>query len=74
MAGTRHGRTTMVLAGGAVLLVVLARVTAGTLSLAVAVLAAAVAASLVTHEALGPAEVAPQASARHSQRGSSSAA
>ena len=75
MDDTRHRRTTLTLAGTAVVLVLMAWVTAGAASLAVALLAAAVAASLVAHEALGPAEAPVRTSARHrSGRGNSSAA
>jgi hypothetical protein len=75
MDDARHGRTTLALAGAAVVLVLMAWVTAGAASLAVALLAAAVAASLVAHESLGPAEAPVGTSVRHARgRGSSSAA
>jgi hypothetical protein len=75
MDETRHRRTTLTLAGAAVVLVLMAWVTAGAASLAVALLAAAVAASLVAHEALGPTETPARTSVRHVRSpGSSSAA
>lgn len=75
MDDIRHRRTTVALAGTAVVLVLMAWVTAGAVSLAVALVAAAVAASLVTHEALGPAEAPVPTSVRHrAGPGNSSAA
>ena len=75
MDDTRHRRTTLALAGTAVVLVLMAWVTAGAASLAVALLAAGVAASLVAHEALGTVAAPEPASLRHVRGpGSSSAA
>ena len=75
MDDTRHRRTTVALAGTAVVLVLMAWVSTGAASLAVALLAAAMAASLVAHEALDPAEAPVRTSVRHrAGPGSSSAA
>ena len=67
MEDIRHRRTALALAGAAVVLVLMAGVTAGAVSLGAALLAAGAAASLVTHEVLGPEETPVRSSVRHSR-------
>ena len=75
MEATRHRRTTLALAGAAVVLVLMAWATAGAVSLGAALVAAAVGSSLVAHEVLGPEEAPVRTAVRHSAGpGSSSAA
>ena len=75
MEGSRHRRTTVALAGAAVVLVLMAWVTAGAVSLGAALVAAGVASSLVAHEVLGPEEVPARAPVRQGRGpGNSSAA
>lgn len=75
MEASRHRRTTLALGGVAVVLVLMAWATAGAVSLGAALVAAAVASSLVAHEALGPEEAPVGTAVRHRVGpGSSSAA